>query len=114
MAKRKATTRAETKPRRTRVSQSDVPSYSLDEALRVATAISDEHAGGPVTPLQLAAAMMMQPTTGSFRQLCGASIAYGITEGGYNATQISLTELGKRITSPLKRATTSARNARPF
>ena len=87
---------------RTRVSQSDVPSFSLEQALRVATAISDEHAGGPVTPLQLAAAMMMQPTTGSFRQLCGASIAYGITEGGYNASQITLTDIGRRIMMPTR------------
>ncbi len=94
-----ATTRTKSKTR-TRVSQSDVPSFSLEQALRVATAISDEHAGGPVTPLQLAAAMMMQPTTGSFRQLCGASIAYGITDGGYNASQITLTEIGRRIMMP--------------
>ena len=44
--------------------------------------------------------MNSQPTSGPFRQLCGAAIAYGLTEGGYNATKIKLTPLGKRITRP--------------
>lgn len=32
--------------------------------------------------------------------LCGASIAYELTEGGYNAPEIKLTSLGKRIVRP--------------
>ena len=44
--------------------------------------------------------MNYQPTSGPFRQLCGSAIAYGLTEGGYNATEITLTSLGKRITRP--------------
>jgi predicted nucleotide-binding protein len=32
--------------------------------------------------------------------MCGASIAYGLTEGGYNAEAISLTALGRRIVAP--------------
>jgi predicted nucleotide-binding protein len=42
----------------------------------------------------------MAVTTGNFRALCGASIAYGLTEGGYNAAQIALTPLGRRIVAP--------------
>lgn len=44
--------------------------------------------------------MGMTPTSGPFRLLCGASIAYGLTEGGYNAELISLTNLAKRIVAP--------------
>jgi hypothetical protein len=58
--------------------------------------------GGPATPLQLAAALDMSPTSGPFRLLCGASIAYGLTEGGYNAQQISIQPLGKSIIKPLE------------
>ncbi len=34
--------------------------------------------------------------------LCGASIAYGVTAGGYNAGTISITPLGDRIVRPKK------------
>ena len=84
------------------LSQSDVPGSSLENALRVPRAIAENYAGGPVTPLQLAAALNMSPSSGPFRSLCGASIAYGLTEGGYNAQQISLQPLGKRIVKPLE------------
>src|SRR5258707_15299042 len=79
------------------LSQTDVPGSSLESALRVPRAISENYAGGPVTPLQLAAALNMSPASGPFRALCGASIAYGLTDGGSNAQQISLQPLGKRI-----------------
>ncbi len=82
------------------ISQADVPSYSLAKALRVPTAINDSYGGKPTRPLQVATAMNVQPTTGLFRMLCGASIAYGLTEGGYNATEISLTEVALRIVRP--------------
>ena len=44
----------------------------------------------------------MTPTSGPFRTLCGASIAYGLTEGGYNAQEIKITPLGSRIVKPLE------------
>jgi hypothetical protein len=41
------------------------------------------------------------PTRGHvWADLCGASIAYGLTEGGINAVTISLTDLGKTIVAP--------------
>ncbi|MGB2752081.1 MAG: TIR domain-containing protein [Pyrinomonadaceae bacterium] len=87
--------------KRTFISQADVPSVSLDQALRIPRAIADNYAGGSVTPLQLASALTVSPNAGPFKMLCGAAIAYGLTEGGYNAKQISLTGLGKRIVKPL-------------
>jgi predicted nucleotide-binding protein len=84
------------------LSQSDVPSYSLEEALKVPRAIQDNYGGKPVTPVQLARALDILPTSGSFRMLCGASIAYGLTEGGYNAAEIKLQRLAVRIVKPLK------------
>src|SRR4051794_37104398 len=105
MAKSKSTLRTNGKPRcdaaqKSRLSQNDVPSVSLDQALRVPTAIIENYGNGPVTALQLAEALMMQPTGGAFRQLCGASIAFGLTEGGYNAQEISLSALARRILRP--------------
>jgi predicted nucleotide-binding protein len=44
--------------------------------------------------------MDVSPTSGHFRMLTGASVAYGLTEGGGQAELISLTPLGRRIVSP--------------
>ena len=83
-----------------RVSQGDVPSVPLDEALRVPRAIADKLAKQPSRPMRVAAAMDLSPTSSKFRQICGAAIGYGLTVGGPNAAEISLTELGRRIVSP--------------
>jgi predicted nucleotide-binding protein len=84
------------------LSQEDVPGSSLENALRIPKAIAENYAGGPVTPLQLADALKMSPGAGPFRMLCGASIAYGLTDGGCKSQQISLQPLGKRIVKPLE------------
>ena len=86
--------------RRSRVSQSDVPAYSLDQALRIPQAIAENYASKPTAPLDVAAALSMSPTSSQFRMLCGASIAYGLTDGGYNSSQIEVTVLGRRIVAP--------------
>lgn len=88
--------------KRTYISQSDVPGNSLEQALRIPRAIAENYAGGPVTPLQLASALNMSPASGPFRALCGAAIAYGLTEGGCNAKEITLQPLGKRAVKPVE------------
>jgi predicted nucleotide-binding protein len=85
---------------RSYLSQEDIPAYELDEALLVAKALLQEYGGHPATPLDVAAAMDLTPTSGKFRMLCGASIAYGLTSGGYNAAQIAPTELARQIIEP--------------
>lgn len=85
-----------------RVSQTDVPAYSLDDALRVALAIAENYASTPTKPLDVAAAMNMAPNSTNFKMITGSAIAYGLTIGGYNASEISLTPLCTRILSPLE------------
>lgn len=97
---KKDTQPTESKKKRSYLSQADVPSLSLEQALRVPRAIAENYASKPVTPLQLASALNMAPTSGPFKRLCGVSIAYGLTEGGYNAAEISITPLGRRIVKP--------------
>lgn len=82
------------------VSQSDVPSYPLEKALRVPQTICDNYAKHPTKPLRVAEGMGILPTSSSFRMLCGASIAYGLTQGGYNAETITITPLARKIFSP--------------
>ena len=88
--------------KRTHVSQGDVPRHTLDDALRVARAISDNYAKQPTKPLRVAEALGVAPTTGTFRTLTAASVAYGLTEGTAWAEEISLTDLGRRIVAPTK------------
>lgn len=82
------------------VSQADVPSCSLQRALKIASTIGDNYGYKPSTPLQVAKALDVAPSTGNFRMLTGASIAYGLTTGGYNAESIAITNLGLRILRP--------------
>lgn len=77
-----------------------MPTVGFDHALRVAKAIWDELTGDGGAPIDVAAAMGIQPSGGSWRSLCGAAIAYGLTEGGYNATEIKLPPLGRRCVAP--------------
>jgi hypothetical protein len=102
MAKGKIEPAPGAKAKRTRVSQSDVPAYSLADALRVASAIADNYASSPTKPLEVAAAMNLAPNSSHFKMLTGSAIAYGLTSGGYNAAEISLTPLANRILSPLE------------
>lgn len=86
--------------KRVYLSQADVPAYSLAQALRVPRAIAEHYGYKPATPLNVAAALDMQPSSSTFRQLCGASIAYGLTSGGCNASEIAIEPLGMRIVRP--------------
>ena len=81
------------------IKQADVPKRKLRDALRVAIAIKEKCAGNPTAPVLVAQAMDMAPKGGSFQDLCGSSLAYGLTEGGGLASKISLSDLGERVVS---------------
>jgi predicted nucleotide-binding protein len=85
---------------RSYVSQADVPAGSLDRALRIPRAIADNYGYKPTSPLQVAVALDVQPSSSNFRMLTGAAIAYGLTSGGYNADSISISPLAMRIVRP--------------
>lgn len=90
----------ENKPKFSRIKQTDVPGFSLEQALRIPKAIFENYAGHATLPLRVAAAMNVKPGSSSYKQLCGAAIAYELTEGGYNASEIKLTPLALRILRP--------------
>lgn len=87
-------------PKRAYLKQSDVPATSLDEALRVPQAILDHYAGSATSPLHLAKALNVDPGGSQFRVLTGAAIAYGLTEGGAQASAIEVTDLARSILRP--------------
>lgn len=82
---------------RTKVSQTDVPAFSLSDAIRVPRATGDHYGYKPTKPLNVAAGMGVQPNSSQFRMITGAAIAYGLTTGGPNAPEIGITPLGMRI-----------------
>src|SRR5882672_9007544 len=91
--------------KRSYLKQSDVPAASLDEALRVPQAILDHYAGKPTAPLYVAKALNVDPKGSQLQVLSGAAIAFGLTEGGSQATSIAITDLAKRILRPREEGT---------
>ena len=55
--------------RRSKISQSDVPAYSIEHALRVPLAIAENYASKPTKPFDVAAAMSLLPNSTQFRML---------------------------------------------
>ncbi len=90
----------ENRVKRTRISQTDIPAYSVLKALQVAKAIFDNYGGGPAKPLWVAEAMNVSPKSGPFKMKTGAAVAYGLTDGSYGVVNISLTPLARRIFAP--------------
>jgi predicted nucleotide-binding protein len=89
------------KDKQSRLSQTACPSVSLEEALLIPRAIKDKYAGQATVPLLVASACNISPASSKWRSITGAAVAYGLTNGAYNAKEISLTPLGERIVAPL-------------
>ena len=82
------------------VNQSLVPNFSLEDAIKVPKAILDSYGGKPTAPFQVAMALETTQSSSFWRKLSGSSVAYGLTDGGYNSTKIGLTDLALKILSP--------------
>jgi predicted nucleotide-binding protein len=74
------------------------PPLTLGDALRVPRAIQDEASGMTTTRLTLAEYLDTTPSSSTFRDLVASSRAYDLTDGGINAAQYSLTQLGEAAT----------------
>jgi predicted nucleotide-binding protein len=87
-------------PSRNYFKQSDFPQASLQNAQKLATAIVDNFAGEGGSPPDVALAVGISPTSSGWQVVAGASIAYGLTNGGVNAGKMTITDLGQRLVSP--------------
>jgi len=94
MAKKKSAP-TESPEKRTYFKQADFPQTTLQQAQRIASAIVDNFAGDGGSPPDIALALPISPTSSAWQTLSGASVAYGLTKGGVNATLITLTLWGK-------------------
>ena len=85
---------------RKRIPQSELPVLPITKALRIPKALVEQYAGQPTPPLEVAVAVGVKPTSSGWRSLTGAAVGYGLTEGGYGAKEIALTDLGRRAVAP--------------
>ncbi len=90
----------EVNSKRAYLKQSDVPGGSLDDALRVPQAIFEHYGGKPTSPLYVAKALNIDPRGSQFKLLTGAAIAFGLVDGGAQATSINVLDLARRIFKP--------------
>jgi hypothetical protein len=74
------------------------PPVTLAMALKVPRAIQDQASGMSVSRLTLAELLDSTPTSRVLKELVASSRFYGLTEGGINSDQFSLTELGEQAT----------------
>lgn len=82
------------------VSQKDIPSRTLNDALKVPAAIFENYAGDPTEPIDVAAILGQAPKGTAFRMVTGAAIAYGLIDGGAQSETIAVTDLSVKIFRP--------------
>jgi len=99
MAKTKPASNTAIKPnKRPNIASENLPKKSLEEALKIATAIKDNY-GNAATWEQIASALKFSPKTPNNKYLLWSATAYGIVDkdekGNYRVT-----ETGRKILSP--------------
>lgn len=80
--------------------QTDFPQNTLQQAQQIASALVENFAGKEGSPPDIALSLGVSPTSSTWPPLAGSSIAYGLTEGGPNASTIKLTSLGRMLVAP--------------
>jgi hypothetical protein len=76
------------------------PVFPLEQTIAIAQPIADNNAGRPYSRLSIAESLKRSPESSEFRALITSSSSYGLTEGGYSAAQLNLTDLGQSIVMP--------------
>lgn len=75
------------------------PRRTLEDALRVPTALREKNGGKPWPPASVATALDLG-MSGNFFYITSASRSFGLTEGTRDAQSISLTDLGTKAVYP--------------
>lgn len=73
------------------------PAVTLEEALRIPTAIKLNNGGNPWAPDQVGQAIGIKSNRTEFFYRAGGSVAYGLTVGGWKADRIELSPLGREV-----------------
>jgi hypothetical protein len=80
--------------------QRPFPRRTLEQALRVPTAIKDNNGGNPWPSPQVAKALNIGERGGNFFYVTAAAQSYGLTLGTRETAEISLTDLGRQVVYP--------------
>ena len=80
------------------------PSYTIEEAMKVALSIANNNAGNPWGSKQVAEAIGIGQKSSNFQYLVAASRDYGFTTGTNRSKTIELTSLGRKIAFPVDAA----------
>jgi len=86
--------------KRTYFKQADFPQSELQQAQKIAASLVDNFGGTEASPPDIALAIGISPTSSGWQNLTGSSIAYGLTDGGVNASRIKLTPIGRKLVAP--------------
>jgi hypothetical protein len=73
---------------------------AFKQAQKIASALTDNYAGKEASPPDLARALGVSLTSSSWPAFTGSAIAYGLAEGGVNASKITLLALGRKPVAP--------------
>jgi len=76
------------------------PRRTLEQALRVPTAVKDYNGGNPWKTEEIAKALGLGASSGNFYYVTAAARDYGLTTGTRDTSEISLTDLGRRVVYP--------------
>ncbi len=76
------------------------PRRTLEQALRVPTAIKEKNGGNPWESSEVAKALGIGGSGGNFFYITAASQAYGLTLGTRETAEISITDLGRQVVYP--------------
>lgn len=76
---------------------SPFPPHSFEDALVIAKTIWENNAGKPMRRLTVFDILKRSPDSSSSRQLITSSSGYGLTQGGYQAESITITERAQAI-----------------
>lgn len=90
------------------------PRKTIEEALRVPTAIRTSNGGEPFAPQEVAKALNVGGKTSNFFYLTTASRDYGFTLGTRDSAEISLTPLGRQAVYPGSDTEASGARLRAF
>src|SRR5580700_8503611 len=98
MASKRSRLSDKAKPSRIYVPQEALPKRSLEDAVRVPTALHKTYAGKSATYADLCAAIGVGTESGWSKYLFGAAVAYGLTTKDDN--EYALAETGRKIVAP--------------
>jgi predicted nucleotide-binding protein len=83
-----------------RIPQAEMPTHTLEEALKMPRAIIENYGGHAPRLLDVAVALNLAPRGGQFRRLASSVAKYGLTEFDKKTGGVTATELARRLVQP--------------